>query len=149
MENQSQGALPRRENERIFQERIIPRLESADGAALSRAWVLGGQPGAGKSSLLGRNSSTEQGVPISKDSLRVEHPDWLELLEADHETASSLTSVDATIWAFKSIDWLIDKKRNIIMDGTLRNPEHAAALVRTLKSAHYRVKVHFVATRAP
>ncbi|MGX1561273.1 zeta toxin family protein [Streptomyces sp. NPDC055506] len=146
MESQNQDVLPNEDSERIFQERIIPRLQRAGAAAQARAWLLGGQPGAGKSSLAGKNSPIEQGVQISKDLFRVEHPDWLQLLAEDHETASSRTARDATKWLFKSIDWLVGKKHNIVIDGTLRNPAHADELVSILREARYHIKVHFVAT---
>lgn len=147
MESLSENALPREENERIFQERIIPQLESSDAAAHSRAWLVGGQPGAGKSSLVGKNSSSERGIQVGTDLFRREHPYWLQCLTEDHETATSRTSADAKIWVARSVDWLIAKHRNIVVDGTLRDPQYAENLVSTLKAAEYHVKVHFVATQ--
>jgi adenylate kinase family enzyme len=139
-------ALSAERNEAIFRKSIVGMMEKYPAygtwVAQPRAWILGGQPGAGKSTIAGNLGFAERAVQISTDQFRVEHDKWTYLLDQDDET-------DGRIWVDKAANHLIEQSANVLVDATLSNPEYAGELISKFKAAKYRVKVVFVATPRP
>ncbi|WP_186832127.1 zeta toxin family protein [Streptomyces sp. ISID311] len=147
------NALPRERNEEIFREKVVRTLTSFPAyfnrSRSPQAWILGGQPGAGKSTLAGKYGLLAgRAVEISADRFRVFHDKWGDLLEENDETAAHLTNPDARLWVEKAADHLIGRSANVLVDATLSDPIYACRLLDKFP-AEYRVKVIFVATPRP
>jgi hypothetical protein len=110
-----------------------------------RAIVLAGQSGAGKSVLTRRAEAEFEGkggaVVIDPDDLRIFHTRYLDHVRDDPQTAADRVHPDAS----KLADYLrveaTKQRYNLIIDGTLKNPENAEQLCKELKAAGYRVEV--------
>ncbi|RST44893.1 zeta toxin family protein, partial [Variovorax sp. DXTD-1] len=147
--------LSEAENERIFREQILPdRLKNA-GSNLHpiehpTMVIIGGQPGSGKSRTMGgvERELAHQGgaLKISPDEFREKHPAFNQLNAANDRTSSSFTHEDAGIWAEKLEKYGREHKLNVILEGTLRTPENAAARLGEYKAAGYTTDVRVVAT---
>ena len=143
------------ENERIFRARILPKQLERAGSGLHPVEhptmvIIGGQPGAGKSRTMGgvERELTHQGgaLKISPDDFREYHPAFKKLNIANDRTSSSFTHEDAGIWAEKLEKYAREHKLNVILEGTLRTPENAAARLGEYKAAGYTTDVRVVAT---
>jgi hypothetical protein len=147
--------LSEAENERVFREEILPKWLKDAGSSLHpvehpQMVIIGGQPGAGKSRTIGgvERELTHQGgaLKISPDDFREYHPAFKKLNIANDRTSSSFTHGDAGIWAEKLEKYGREHKFNVILEGTLRTPENAAARLGEYKAAGYTTDVRVVAT---
>ncbi|WP_431111817.1 zeta toxin family protein [Variovorax paradoxus] len=143
------------ENERIFREEILPEKLKNIGSSLHpvehpQMVIIGGQPGAGKSRTMGgvvRELMHQGGaLRISPDEFRDKHPNFNSLNATNDRTSSSFTHEDAGIWAEKLEKYAREHKLNVILEGTLRTPENAAARLVEYKAAGYTTDVRVVAT---
>ncbi|SNT60298.1 Zeta toxin [Streptosporangium subroseum] len=139
-------ALTPDENERIFHDIIVDQYLSRNlGPEEPRVWILGGQPGAGKSTLMqkiGNKTATEIGC----DLFRIHHKEYERLQIENDETAAFYTNFDARIWTEKAARYLIEHRQSVIFDGTLSRELAALSLIKMFKAADYEVDVVFVAT---
>jgi UDP-N-acetylglucosamine kinase len=147
-------------HEAIFREKIIPR-QGFDRAFPWRhptAYVLGGQPGAGKSRTksaivpvtLDRQGRPHRGaaIEIAADTFRTYHPKYRHLQALDDRTAAAFTDTDARLWVDKAVDYAIERRANVIFDTLLSRPETAEPMTRRFRDAGYRIEVAFVAVPA-
>ena len=84
-------------------------------------------------------------VIVDPDDLRPYHPRYAEHAEKDARTASTKVHHDASLWAKELRQAAIDKKMNLIVDGTLSDRWKAAALCKDLNKNGYNVEVHALA----
>jgi hypothetical protein len=123
--------LSERESQEIFDRWITARryggLEPVEHPSVH---FFGGQPGAGKPSILdttaeflraadGRDSVAQ----VIGDELRAYHPMYDALLRASDEDAAFYTDLDSGRWVEKSIDQVLGGRSHLILEGTLRRPE--------------------------
>ena len=113
------------------------------GQQLPSAYIMGGQPGAGKSSSTvklerGYNNNI---VTIDLDKYRERHPNYEALYEKYGKELSSYTHEFAGEIKEEIQKRAIDAKYNIIIDGTLGNVERAEQLIDGLKKEGYQVEV--------
>lgn len=140
------------ENEAIFQSEIVPNeLEPAPrDRGQPIAYLLGGQPAAGKSfcKRLIRRSLPADSSPadIGSDLFRVYHPEYERLQEADDRTAAFYTDYDARLWVDKAVRFSVERRANILLDSTLSRPEKARELLNELAEHGYVTDVVFIAT---
>ncbi|KAE8420458.1 zeta toxin-domain-containing protein [Aspergillus pseudocaelatus] len=111
------------------------------------AILLGGQPGAGKSRLasaamkdLGGNA-----VKVDADELRQFHPRYIDLMRENDLTASDRIHPDAGPWAVKLTRAAITARRNLVIDGTMRNADDLVALCRSFREAGYYIEARVMA----
>ena len=97
-------ALPDDEHEDIFQRRVLPKLmpvSESGGAPV--AVILGGQPGAGKTRLLGDAEIELQArgatAVVNGDDLRSFHPAYARLQQSDPLSAARYTDHDSGRWS--------------------------------------------------
>ena len=137
------------EHEQIREENRRDFLAGTEERDRPRAVLLSGQPGAGKSELSKeavRELDREGGaVVVDADSLRERHPRYRDHMRADDLTAAERTHADAAQWADELAADARDSRRNIVVDGTLKNPDRAEALARSLRAKGYEVEVRAMA----
>ncbi|KAE8162412.1 zeta toxin-domain-containing protein [Aspergillus tamarii] len=111
------------------------------------AILLGGQPGAGKSRLasaamkhLGGNA-----VKVDADELRQFHPRYIDMMRENDLTASDRIHADAGPWAVKLTRAAITARRNLVIDGTMRDSDNVVAQCRNFREAGYRVEARVMA----
>lgn len=114
-----------------------------------QAVLLGGQPGSGKSGLaasaLLELRSRGGAIIIDADRMREEHPAYKRLSITDPHNAADLTHKDAAGWASRLTLAAIGGQRNLVVDGTMRNPENLRELAVRLKDHGYNVEVRVMA----
>ncbi|RXV64150.1 toxin [Burkholderia stabilis] len=129
--------------------------EAIDGSreqAEPRAVLFGGQPGTGKTALA-RQAMTELSgrggaVLIDADRMRENLPQYSQLLRQDPQHAADLTHADAGRWAGRLTTAASEARRDLVIDGTMRNPESLRNLARRLSERGYKLEVRGVAMPA-
>ncbi|MFI6002500.1 zeta toxin family protein [Streptomyces sp. NPDC051366] len=140
-------ALTEEENRRVFEQEIRPELY-ADSTELPRAVLLGGQCGAGKSSMrraLEHEFDPVSAVVLGTDILRVKHPRYHDLLYDDDQTASFYTSLDARRWVDQAVEHCMTQSYHVIMDGTLSRTSESMNRIGQFVAAGYAVDIVLLA----
>jgi predicted ABC-type ATPase len=143
------STLSKSVHNKILKEIIADKLDKVKPAKKPRCFLLGGQPGAGKG---GMRRAIEGGLReapplvIDPDELRAYHPRYAEFVEMDPDNAANKVHTDAMLWASELRQAAIDKRVNIVIDGTLGNPSAAIGIVNEVTEGGYQVEVHVVAT---
>lgn len=149
MSLESNSALTAERHE-IYRQLIVDQyLAGTERRENPKAIILAGQPGAGKSQLSANaiaELESEGGVVlVDTDDLRDFHPDYETLSEKNDREAASLVQQDAGQWADELAEAAMAKKRNLIIDGTLKSPDNASNLCQTLLQHGYDVEVRALA----
>lgn len=132
-----------------FDARVVPKF-TAGVLAQDRptALILGGQPGAGKSTisreLVPRLGLTNY-VEVSADACRGSYPKIDEMMAINPTEAIAATDPVARQWATDLLTHSIDNGYNIVYDGTLSRPDVAYALCEQLQAAGYQTEVAYMA----
>ena len=105
-------------------------------------YVLGGQPGAGKSyltkSIKSKNSNV---VAIVGDDFRRWHPNFSEIQEKFGKDSSKITAPFAGKVTEAMIKRAIEEKYNVLIEGTFRTAETPLKTLQNLKDNGYRTVV--------
>lgn len=146
-DDHSQFRLSTVEHGLIFEDIARNALVASKPVQHPTAIILGGQPGAGKSAFssyaareLGGNA-----IKVDADELRKYHPHYLKLMRENDRDAADLTHPDAAGWAVKLTNLAIREHRNLVIDGTMRDPDSVAKLCSKLQSAGYQVDARVLA----
>ena len=144
---EEQDGLP--EAERIYQKFKKQGLESTSSQESPRAILLGGQPGSGKTFLLstiGKELADKGGaVVIDPDILREDHPLFIEQSQTDPIHAGDRSHEQASTLAKRLTATMISERRNLIIDGTMGNPESMREKIQLLRQHGYAIDVHVMA----
>lgn len=137
-------------HERIFQRRIVPRaLAGGQPQVAPVVYMLGGQPGAGKSrtkaTLLAHLTDRGGGVELDGDLFRGYHPRYDELLAEDDRRAAYYTDFDAGRWLDKATSYVTERRVNVVLEGTMRRPAFVAQTCDRYRAAGYRVEAAILA----
>ena len=127
---------------------IADFLDHVPPAAAPRCYLLGGQPGAGKTGLrkaIEAALGEAKPVLVDPDELRVYHPGYVAFVEENPLTAASRTHADAGAWADELRIAALERGVNVIVDGTLRSSDWAVQMAVDAAGRHYAVEVHAVA----
>ena len=112
-----------------------------------KAFLLGGQPGAGKSALENMINIENKYVSISGDDYRKFHPLYDKLNKIYGKEASKYTQQ----WAGEMVEHLVKEakreKWNIILEGTLRTSELPIKEAKGFKENGYSVELYVVAVK--
>ena len=112
-----------------------------------KVFLLGGQPGAGKSGLENMINIKDEYVSISGDDYRKFHPLYDQLNKIYGKEASKYTQQ----WAGEMVEYLVKKakkeKWNIILEGTLRTAELPIKEAKGFKENGYFVELYVVAVK--
>ena len=146
----SKDNLSASEHKRIFEREIKPtELEGLEPVLRPKMFMLGGQPGAGKSGV--RNAITKQpqfknALTVDPDELRTYHPRYLQFVKENPDSAAGRVHYDASKWAQELREVAVDLKLNIILDTTLGgNPSSSVSQAKHASKAGYDVEVHVAA----
>jgi predicted ABC-type ATPase len=144
--------LTKPEHDKIFEEKIRPQLDAISPVKKSTKptlFMLGGQPGAGKTKVRDAIKQSDKGkgsLVIDPDELRTYHPRYVDHVKTDPDTAATEVHADAMAWAKELRDAALEKRVNIIYDGTLGNPLPAVEMGKAANKSGYAIEVHVIAT---
>lgn len=113
------------------------------------AYLLSGQPGAGKTVLSSYIAGLYNGnvVLLNGDEYRRYHPNYRELYEAYGVDSVKMTSPFSSTVTEKCIDELSDKRYNLIIEGTGRTYDVPKKTAKQLAPKGYSVEIAVIAVR--
>jgi UDP-N-acetylglucosamine kinase len=135
--------------EKIFEQVIVPLIMNGVVKEEKKtAYIVGGQPGSGKSalaqSLLSKNRNI---VFINGDDLRVYHPAYVPYLKENDQEVADRTQELCNFWIEKSIAECIKNSLSFIVEGTMRTTK--APLLTASKAAESGYEVYGCVISAP
>jgi UDP-N-acetylglucosamine kinase len=135
--------LPQEEIDRILREMIIPQvIGDASPQEMKQAFILGGQPGSGKTvaarEILKSNPET---VFVNADDLRSYHPKYYQYLKENDEEAADLTQATVRYWGKALVRECSARNLNVIVEGTMRTTASPLKVAEELKKADYHVNL--------
>lgn len=134
---------------RIFQSTIQPVL-TADTPPDEQPTLilLGGQPGAGKSSLTRAvlDQHTAPIIPLSGDDLQKFYPGYAGLVTQAPLEAGPILAEATSVWVRDAITHALDTRRSLLLEGTFHTPEVALNTAQRFKDAGYQTRIIAVAT---
>ncbi|MBW9207969.1 zeta toxin family protein [Mumia sp. zg.B17] len=143
----SLGDLSPEELRKTFDKRIRPTLTSAhqDGHAAT-IHVVGAQPGAGKSRVIGALAQSFPGaVPVIGDDFRPAHPRYEDLMRDDPLAMPAVTAQASGVWVGMALEYLRNTQTEILLETTMRQATVVNATLRDFKTAGYRTELHVLA----
>jgi len=112
------------------------------------AYILGGQPGSGKSRLqkliLKQDNNT---IVINADAYRVYHPYFTDFQSEFGDRSPEYTQPFINHVTEKLISDLSDEHYNLIVEGTLRSADVPIATCQLMKNKGYHVKLYIMAVK--
>lgn len=108
-----------------------------------QGFVLGGQPGAGKSSLIAeaKNRLNRNILEINGDNFRKYHPDYEILQEKYAEDAPKYTAEFAGAMTEAIFQKALNERYNIVIEGTFRTAQTPINTLQKLKDSGYETTV--------
>ncbi|ODV41493.1 hypothetical protein AWV79_35580 [Cupriavidus sp. UYMMa02A] len=79
-------------------------------------------------------------VRVDADELRPYHKDYLRLQREGVKNASDLVHADAGQWAVSLTNAAMEQKFNLVIDGTMRDPNAITAVANRLRQSGYQVE---------
>ncbi len=150
----NRNKLTKAEHERVFWEKVIPgHVEHNDPnlppIALPQdnpvAYLLAGQPGAGKSycrlALLRNIDPKAMPIQVGSDIFRIHHPQYTSLQREDDQTADFYTDIDARQWVNEAISYAVNKRYSVLIDSTLSRPNVAKSWLKVFRDRQYSRQV--------
>ena len=106
-------------------------------------FVLGGQPGAGKTTLANMLSArlNKNIISISGDDFRPYHPHFEEIQSLYKEESPKYTSKFSGRMTEELIDKAVSEKYNIVVEGTFRTSATPVSTLKKMKQAGYRTGI--------
>lgn len=130
--------------ERIWSETSIDITKQEN----PKGYVLGGQPGAGKSRLISiiQNSNKRNMFIINADEFRKYHPQYLEFQKQNDKTAQDKTAD----FIAKASEYLLEKamhcRFNLVIEGTFRTATTPIKTLQKLKENGYETYAYILLT---
>ncbi len=117
--------------------------DKIEHAILPKGFVLGGQPGAGKSGLIKRASQLcfNNIIIISGDDFRKFHPDYKQLQEEHGKDSPKYTAAFAGKMTEAVLNRAIKEHYNIVIEGTFRTPETPIKTLSMMKGNGYKTQI--------
>lgn len=140
--------ITKEETEKIFKEMIAPQtIGDISPQKLKQAFILGGQPGSGKSAfareILKRDNNI---VFINGDDLRAYHPKYYFYLKENDVEAADMTQAVCNYWIESLIEECVRQNLNFIIEGTMRKKEVPLKTASMLYNAGYIVNLVVIST---
>lgn len=139
-------------SESEFQEayhKIVAEIRKAHVPQEKKCVIfLGGQPGAGKSYFYTQDGSLCNYVFVNGDAYRTYHPHFQEIVEQDLASMPELTQRFSNRCVEELIRELSDEGYNLIIEGTLRDPDITTGTCLELKAKGYETGLYVMAADA-
>lgn len=129
---------------KIFEEAKMGYLQEVSPSESPRAYILGGQPSSGKSSISRLHIDTSNTLLVNGDEYRIHHPD-VEELSKNISEYSRETQEFSNVFTEGFIKEAIKNKYNIVVEGTMRRPEVVLATAKMFRDAGFQVEAHAIA----
>jgi predicted ABC-type ATPase len=142
------------EHEQIYTELEQDMLSSSFFSPKPLIYVLGGQPGSGKSGLteICKEELALARAPfpaiINGDDYRQSHPRSYEIYQAGEKRYSERTDPDARLWTSRLLASAVKNRRNIIFEGTMRNKEPLMSTIKDFKAKGYGIHIMVMSTKS-
>lgn len=139
----------KQDSEQVYTKIERHALDHTVAQEKPRAILLGGQPGSGKSELarMAQHELSQNGraVVIDADKLRERNPVYQALSITDPKNAADLTHKEAAEWARRLTTAAVKGRRNLVIDGTMRDPKGVLTLAAKLREHGYTVEARVIA----
>ena len=135
------------ELELVFQKILKMYMSSYSSSKNPKVFLLGGQPGAGKSGLENMINLKDEYISISGDDYREYHPRFKEINLEYGKEASKYTQQWAGQITEKLIEKLAKEKYNLIIEGTLRTAQLPLKEANRFKKLGYEVELHVLVVK--
>jgi zeta-toxin len=135
------------ELELVFQKILKMYMSSYSSSKNPKVFLLGGQPGAGKSGLENMLNLGDEYISISGDDYREYHPRFKEINLEYGKEASKYTQQWAGQITEKLIEKLAKAKYNLIIEGTLRTAQLPLKEADRFKKLGYEVELYVLAVK--
>jgi adenylylsulfate kinase-like enzyme len=138
----------------IFDELIVPGyLDDVLAQERPRVVYVMGQPGAGKTraARLVQRELRRQGrrpVRITGERFKVQHPDYLRLLQDEPRQAGARIRADYSSWQERAEAWVRERRGDMVIEIAPGSAEHFLAGAARCHRAGYRVELVVLAVRA-
>jgi UDP-N-acetylglucosamine kinase len=109
---------------------------------------LGGQPGAGKSNFYSQDNNLNGYIVIDGDRYRKFHPDYEDIIKFDTDSYVERTQGFVNECVEHLIEDLSNEGYNLIIEGTLRNPNVPINTCNELSAKGYRTELYVMAVDA-
>lgn len=131
------------EAEAILHEMIIPQVISdMRPQEVKAAFIMGGQPGSGKSACARELLKANTGlVYINGDDLRAYHPKYYLYLKEDEIQTADVTQAVCNLWIEGLIRECIQQDLSFVVEGTMRKKEVPFNTARMLRDAGYYINL--------
>ena len=139
--------LSHEEHEEILQKIMKNVFKEAKSQENPKIFIMGGQPGAGKSTFINQLINSEDGkdcLIINADEYRAYHPKIKEIYTKHPEEMATITDLDVRDWTQRIFALAIQNRNNIIFEGTMRTPQ-ICETIKDLHSKGYEVNIHVMA----
>lgn len=115
-----------------------------------KGYVLGGQPGAGKSNLISLVEKENKGnvLIVNGDEFRKYHPQFNEIQEKYGKDAPKHTAEFAGKMTGRVIEKALENKFNLVVEGTFRTAETPLKTLSDMKQKGYSTSVYIMTTSA-
>lgn len=140
--------ITKEEAGKIFKEMIIPQIVGTiSPQEIRQAFILGGQPGSGKSAFAREILKINKGmVFINGDDLRAYHPKYYFYLKENDVEAADMTQAVCNFWIESLIEECIRQNLNFIIEGTMRKKEVPMKTASILHNAGYVINLVVIST---
>ena len=136
-----------KELELVFEKILKMYKSSYSPKEKPKVFLLGGQPGAGKTGLENMINAKDEYISISGDDFREYHPKFKEINLEHGREASKYTQQWCGAITEKLIEALGKEKYNLIIEGTLRTAELPIKEATRFKKLGYEVGLNVVAVK--
>lgn len=133
-----------------FNETIIDITKKCTTNSDPFAWILGGQPGCGKTRLqkiLFEDDNNNTFIVINGDVFRANHPHFNEIYSRLKDDWVPATNSFSNRMVEELISYLSDQKYNLIIEGTLRTAEVPAQTAKILQDKGYNTGLAVIAVK--
>ena len=135
------------ELELAFQKILKMYISSYSPSKNPKVFLLGGQPGAGKSGLENMLNLKDEYISISGDDYREYYPRFREINLEYGKEASKYTQQWASQITEKLIEKLAKEKYNLIIEGTLRTAQLPLKEADRFRKLGYEVELHVLVVK--
>lgn len=135
--------LPPEVHDAICEEIKKGLFDGKEPVSNPQIFILGGQPGAGKSVLTKRvyeNFGSSNIVTINGDEFRLNHPQAPEIFAKHNKDFAAYTDADVRAWGKSVFDAAIAGHYNIIFEGTMRTTQ-ICDTIKNLRAEGYKINI--------